>query len=109
MYIVKTMFVDLQDHNHKYMPGDAYPREGYTPSESRIEELASSANKKGVELISVVKGAVPEADRHESESVAKRVAVQLADKKPAGESDKKTDEKSGDPKTTPHVKHGGGK
>lgn len=51
MYSVVKMFFDLQDHAHKYNIGDTYPREGYEPSLSRIDELASDQNLQGVPLI----------------------------------------------------------
>lgn len=54
-YVVKTMFFDLQDGNHRYQVGEGYPREGYKPSKARIEELASDKNKQGVPLIAEVK------------------------------------------------------
>ena len=44
-------FSDLQDKNFIYKAGDEYPRPGYTPSEKRIAELASSKNKIGVPVI----------------------------------------------------------
>lgn len=44
-------FSDLQDNNFIYKAGDKYPRPGYTPSEKRIAELASSENKIGEPVI----------------------------------------------------------
>lgn len=46
-------FTDLQDGNHVYNVGDVYPREGYTPSEERIAELAGDKNKQGTPLIEI--------------------------------------------------------
>lgn len=51
MLKVVRMFHDLQDNAHEYNIGDTYPREGYEPSLSRIEELASDQNLQGVPLI----------------------------------------------------------
>lgn len=51
-------FTDLQDGNHVYNVGDVYPREGYTPSEERIAELASDKNRQGTPLIEVPASAV---------------------------------------------------
>lgn len=51
MFNVVKMFHDLQDNAHEYNIGDTYPREGYEPSLSRIEELASDQNLQGVPLI----------------------------------------------------------
>ena len=53
MYKVITHFHDLQDVEkktkdgpiyHEYNEGDVYPRDGYTPSQGRIEELSGSHN-----------------------------------------------------------------
>lgn len=55
MYKVLAMFTDLQDGGHRYEAGDTYPRKGYKPSEERIAELASSANKRGQAVIEEVK------------------------------------------------------
>ena len=57
MYKVLAMFTDLQDGGYKYDAGDTYPRKGYKPSEERIAELASSANKRGQAVIEEVKPA----------------------------------------------------
>ena len=45
MYKVIHHFTDLQDGNYKYTEGDNYPRQGYEPSEERIAELATDANR----------------------------------------------------------------
>lgn len=50
-YTVIKHFTDLQDGKYKYSDGDVYPREGYTPSEERIAELASDKNRQGRPLI----------------------------------------------------------
>lgn len=55
MYSVVKMFHDLQDNAHEYNIGDTYPREGYEPSLSRIDELTSNQNKQGVPLIVRIK------------------------------------------------------
>ena len=44
MYKAVEYFTDLQDNNYAYREGDTYPREGYTPTKERIEELASNKN-----------------------------------------------------------------
>lgn len=51
MYKVLVYFVDMQDNNHPYHPGDVYPRDGLKPSKKRIAELAGDKNKLGVPLI----------------------------------------------------------
>ena len=62
-------FTDLQDGNHVYNVGDVYPREGYTPSEERIAELASDKNKQGTPLIEVPASAEVEAEETVEETV----------------------------------------
>jgi hypothetical protein len=42
---VVTEFIDLQDKERHYRIGDAYPRQGYEPSEKRIKELSSEHKK----------------------------------------------------------------
>jgi hypothetical protein len=51
IYKVIRPFVDLQDCSHAYRGGDIFPREGLTVSDQRINELASSNNRRGVPLI----------------------------------------------------------
>lgn len=51
MYRVIVSFIDLQDGEHAYNVGDAFPREGRTVSEDRIKELSSSNNKRKQPLI----------------------------------------------------------
>lgn len=50
-YEVIKSFTDLQDNNFLYNVGDTYPREGYTPTDRRIDELSGSANKQHTPLI----------------------------------------------------------
>lgn len=84
--IVIKRFTDLQDGNHVYNVGDVYPREGYTPSEERIAELASDKNRQGTPLIEVPASAVVDAD----ETVEEETAVE----EPKGtEGTKETEEK----------------
>lgn len=66
MQVIKK-FTDLQDNNHVYNVGDVYPREGYTPSEERIAELASDKNKQGTPLIEVPASAEVDVDDIEAE------------------------------------------
>lgn len=55
-YKVIKYFTDLQDNNYAYHVGDTYPREGIDPKPSRIAELSSASNRRGVPLIELVKG-----------------------------------------------------
>ena len=57
MYEVIRHFTDLQDINYKYVEGDTYPREGYTPTKKRIAELASDKNKQKTALIKEIEEA----------------------------------------------------
>ena len=50
-YKVIKFFMDGQDNNRSYIPGNIYPREGLTPSDERIAELASTKNRLGEILI----------------------------------------------------------
>lgn len=54
MYRVIAYFVDLQDGEHAYQVGDAFPREGHTVSEARIKELSGSNNKRRMPLIEAI-------------------------------------------------------
>ena len=51
MYRTIVYFEDLQDDSHPYNVGDIYPREGFTPSDERIKELATDKNIRGIPLI----------------------------------------------------------
>ena len=53
-YTVLSEFADLQDNNHIYEVGSEYPREGYSPSDKRIEELSTAKNKQHKPLIQKV-------------------------------------------------------
>ncbi len=55
MYKVLIRFKDLQDNNHLYLPGDTFPREGLEVSESRIKQLSSTNNRRGVAAIEEIK------------------------------------------------------
>lgn len=54
MYKVVAAFTDLQDDKHLYRVGDAFPREGLTVTEERLEELAGSKNRLHKPLIEAV-------------------------------------------------------
>lgn len=51
MYKVVKAFADLQDDNFAYKEGDIYPRKGFDVLPSRIKELATTANRRGIALI----------------------------------------------------------
>lgn len=54
MYKAIEPFIDLQDSNRAYKPGDVFPREGLNVSESRIADLASASNRRGRPVIQLV-------------------------------------------------------
>lgn len=54
MYRAIRFFTDLQDGEHPYKVGDAFPRNGLKVSENRIKELSSGNNKRGYPLIEEV-------------------------------------------------------
>lgn len=51
MYKVIKTFIDLKDNNYKYQVGDEYPRLGYLPSLTRINELSGKNNLQKTALI----------------------------------------------------------
>lgn len=51
MYRVIIPFTDAQDNDYTYGTNDIYPRNGYTPSKSRIKELLNGTNKRNKPLI----------------------------------------------------------
>ena len=77
---VISFFIDLQDGEHPYNVGDAFPREGRTVSEERIKELSTSQNKRKMPLIELVKD--PE-------------LVKEPEKEPVKEAKKEKNERSG--------------
>lgn len=50
-YTVLTDFRDREDGYLLYEEGDIYPRDGYTPSKERIDELSGDKNAIGEPLI----------------------------------------------------------
>ena len=54
MYTVIEYFEDLQDGRHAYNVGDEYPRKGFEVTDKRIEELATTQNRRKIPLIKKV-------------------------------------------------------
>ena len=54
MYKVIEYFEDLQDGMHAYNVGDEYPRKGFEVTDKRIEELATTQNRRKIPLIKKV-------------------------------------------------------
>ena len=57
MYRVIKYFTDLQDNDHEYNVGDIFPHNKKKVSASRIKELATDKNRRGVPLIEEVEEA----------------------------------------------------
>ena len=74
-YKVIKFFMDGQDNNRSYIPGNIYPREGLTPSAERIAELASKNNRLGEILIEPVQST---AQKKEEEKPAEVIEEQAA-------------------------------
>ena len=55
MYKAVKHFEDLTDNRHPYNEGDIFPRKGLKVSKERIDELASTKNKRGEVLIVEIK------------------------------------------------------
>lgn len=54
MYKVIEYFEDLQDNSFAYNVGDEYPRKGLEVTKGRIEELATTQNRRKIPLIKKV-------------------------------------------------------
>lgn len=58
-YRVVKYFTDLQDDEHVYHVGDAYPRDGVDVTDSRVKELLGDENLQGHPLIEKVNDEQP--------------------------------------------------
>jgi len=67
MYKAIEYFTDLKDDSFEYKVGDTYPREGYKPAKSRIEELASDKNARKRPVITKVEEEKVEAEEVEEQ------------------------------------------
>lgn len=54
-YVAIEHFEDAEDNNIAYDKHTVYPREGYEPSEERIQELLSDKNRRGRPVIAKLK------------------------------------------------------
>lgn len=50
-YKVIKLFTDVQDNYKRYQVGDKYPRDGYIPTQERIDELSGYHNRQGLPVI----------------------------------------------------------
>lgn len=62
-YTVLSEFADLQDEKHVYGIGDVYPREGYTPTAERVDELCTGKNLLHKPLIQKVEDSTHEVEK----------------------------------------------
>lgn len=53
-YVVIKTFTDLKDGNYRYVVGEEYPRHGLSVPKSRLDELATTKNRRGIPLIQPV-------------------------------------------------------
>lgn len=65
MYKVIKCFTDLQDNHYVYHVGDTFPRDGVETSKSRLTELSTANNKRGIALIEEIPEIVAEQDIYE--------------------------------------------
>ena len=95
MYTVLSEFADLQDGNHIYHVGDVYPREGYTPTDERVDELSTGKNLLHKPLIQLVVVQDPETvveevvETSETEEQPKEVAEEVVEEQPKRKRGKK--------------------
>ena len=76
-YEVLEYFTDLQDGNYEYKVGDVYPHAGYTPTEKRINDLASDNNVRNHPIIKAI------SDKTETlETVETSAVEESAEEKP---------------------------
>lgn len=109
-YKVIHYFTDLQDFNHPYRVGDAYPRPGMKVSDARIAELLSNKNKQKKPLIAlekedVVSEDVPEEKKTYKKSDIFRMPVAELQELAKAEGIENAEEKTGAELKTILVKH----
>ena len=88
-YRVVRHFTDLQDKGYPYAEGDTYPREGYEPSDERIEMLSTANNRQRTVLIEAVPEVIPETES--VETVEESAVEETAEGKPKRKSRKKAE------------------
>ena len=86
MFKALEYFTDLLDGEYAYNVGDVYPREGYTPSPERIEELSTDKNVRNRPVIA--------ADEPETIASAEETEEQAEPEKPAESKPNKRKRKS---------------
>lgn len=86
MYRVIKFFTDLQDNEHPYHVGDAYPREGVEADDKRIKELSTTNNRQRVPLIE--KAEEPHGGEREAAGTDSHEGDDAQPKKPAAKKSK---------------------
>ena len=85
-YTVLSEFADLQDEKHVYGIGDVYPREGYTPTAERVDELCTGKNLLHKPLIQKVEDeVVPQEVEESSEVEEEQQTEEIAEETEAAE------------------------
>ena len=87
MYQAVEYFTDNLDNGYTYNVGDVYPHEGYTPTEERIQELASDLNVRRRPVIA-------EITNQEVETVAEVAAEDIPEEAPEEEKPKRKRKKA---------------
>ena len=77
-YKVIHYFEDLQDFNHPYKPGDAFPRLGMKVSEDRLKELSSANNRQKKPLIKADEESVSVSKEVEKKEYTKREITRMS-------------------------------
>lgn len=72
MYKAIKTFTDLQDNNHRYHPGDVFPRDGLVVSDARLKELSSNRNRRKTPMIEKVAEAPMEEPKAEPKKTTKK-------------------------------------
>lgn len=90
MFRVIKPFRDLKDDNHRYIPGDEYPRSGLEVSESRLKELSTKNNLVGYPVIEIIneEPETAEKGRIEPKMTNEEVTEEIIEKKPEKKEEK---------------------
>lgn len=92
-YTVLSEFADLQDEKHVYGIGDVYPREGYTPTAERVDELCTGKNLLHKPLIQKVEDSTHEEEQQPEEITGETEAEnEVEEEQPKRRRKKNTDD-----------------
>ena len=79
MYKVLNKFADFLDNDFVYEVGDAYPREGFEPTNSRLEQLSEFIHALGGPAIEKVEDGETEGAENEEETEVEKEEVPAGD------------------------------